>query len=455
MAKIRLFFLSAIFLITPIVYAWLYIPFVPGNLADIVHTVLPNFRWTGFESVKVFLFILVTALLLLYSFIEFLFDKTIPKETPGIYNQLVSTGNLVILLSDAICYWSKNMRKAFVGGLLILLIWSVSSIFLNQNTNPYFLTGNLEKTHGLFFYFALFFLFWLIRSLSTIQQKYLFKISFIGFWIVILYAFFQRFGLDPLTNAYNSRLDPWRLFSTLGNPNYLAWYVLLMLPLLRVYHFEGEVSWQEHMWEVSIWIISWLMIYWTGSYLAWMMFATYVGYTIISHVLPKTAYRKYLWFVIVLALVTFVITISIEYRDTILEAQKMKWFIARWYLWKTGFSALTANIGHFLFGYGPDGFLPVSEHFRHPLLSVYEDPAYRIDRSHNVFLDFWLHFWFLVTILTLWSLAILFRWLTHEKKVAICIFAIYFSFNIPVLIHFLIVTQIFASAKNELRIKKA
>ena len=66
------------------------------------------------------------------------------------------------------------------------------------------------------------------------------------------------------------------------------------------------------------------MIYWTGSYLAWMMFATYVGYTIISHVLPKTAYTKYLWFVIVLALITFVITISIEYRDTILEAQKMK-----------------------------------------------------------------------------------------------------------------------------------
>lgn len=53
-----------------------------------------------------------------------------------------------------------------------------------------------------------------------------------------------------------------------------------------------------------------------------------------------------------------------------------------------------------------------------------------------------------MALATLWSFIVLSRGLTHEKKVALCIFAVYFSFNIPVLIHFLILTQILASAKE-------
>ena len=149
-----------------------------------------------------------------------------------------------------------TISRTFLLSSLIVFTWSISSYFLNKHINPYFFTGNQEKTHGLIFYVGLFVLFWLVRILKTSEQKHLFHISFVGFALVILYAFFQRFGLDPLTNAYSSRLDPWRVFSTLGNPNYLAGYVLLMLPLLRVYHFDDEVSWQEHLWEILVWVVS-------------------------------------------------------------------------------------------------------------------------------------------------------------------------------------------------------
>lgn len=37
--------------------------------------------------------------------------------------------------------------------------------------------------------------------------------------------------------------------------------------------------------------------------------------------------------------------------------------------------------------------------------------------------------------------------LSQDKKVALLIFALYFSFNIPVLVHFLIIMQIFTSVK--------
>ncbi len=100
--------------------------------------------------------------------------------------------------------------------------------------------------------------------------------------------------------------------------------MLLLLPLLRVFRFEGELSWEEHFWEIAVWVISGLIIYWTGSYLAWMVFAGYVGYVILDHLIPKTKYRAWSWGAIVFLLFAIVGYVWLNYQDTILEAQKMK-----------------------------------------------------------------------------------------------------------------------------------
>jgi hypothetical protein len=84
--------------------------------------------------------------------------------------------------------------------------------------------------------------------------------------------------------------------------------------------------------------------------------------------------------------------VSQRYGDQILEIQKIKGFIARYFLWETGIHAIFGDIRNTLFGYGPDGFLAVSELFRRPELSIFEDPAFRIDRSHNVWIDLMIHF---------------------------------------------------------------
>lgn len=46
MNRIRFFFLQTIFLLTPIVYAWLYVPGITGNLSDIIRYVFPHLSWT-------------------------------------------------------------------------------------------------------------------------------------------------------------------------------------------------------------------------------------------------------------------------------------------------------------------------------------------------------------------------------------------------------------------------
>lgn len=46
MNKIRFLFLQALFLITPLVYAWFYIPGIAFDLAAVVKSVFPRASWS-------------------------------------------------------------------------------------------------------------------------------------------------------------------------------------------------------------------------------------------------------------------------------------------------------------------------------------------------------------------------------------------------------------------------
>lgn len=421
MNKIRFLFLQALFLMTPLIYAWLYIPGIGVDLARVVKFVLPSLSWSWFESVKVSFFLFCT----LGALVAHLVD---------------------IFLSKKPVYLSR----CFMISLGVFFLWTVISLWLNYSGNIYFTSGNPEKRHGWFFYMALFSLFFLLKSVSSKERRQLLYTSFFAFLGVLIYAVFQKIGLDPLAPFYETRLDMNRAFGSLGNPNYLAGFILIMLPLLHETIFVHKWA-HKALWDIILWVVGGIVIYWTGSYLAWIIFAGYVLVILLTHIVPKKKHRDIFWISLVVAAFVGGIIFWQEYGRDVLEMQKMKWFIARWYLWKTGIAALMYNPWHFLFWYGPDGFLAVSEYFRHPLLSVYEDASYRIDRSHNVFIDFALHFGFPLLVVVLFFIGRSLPHISHGKRVSLLLFALYFSFNIPVLIHFLIVLQILTYPQSENR----
>ena len=123
----------------------------------------------------------------------------------------------------------------------------------------------------------------------------------------------------------------------------------MILPLLRVYRFPNELSWQEHLWEICVWIFAGILIYWTGSYLAWILFALYVGYVLVEHIFTEKRQKLFFWFFGGAVIVFFVLWAWMNYAREILDIEKMKGFIARWYLWKTGIAAITHDIWRFLF----------------------------------------------------------------------------------------------------------
>lgn len=138
-----------------------------------------------------------------------------------------------------------------------------------------------------------------------------------------LYAVFQKSGLDPLAPFYQTRIDTHRIFSTLGNPNYLAGFVLMMLPLLR-----EVITWGGEEYRIFrsllLCFLTGILVYWTGSYMAWIVYLFYLFVLALRSLVPDKSSRNKFWIVgIIVGIVAFVFFWR-EYGADILEMQKMK-----------------------------------------------------------------------------------------------------------------------------------
>ncbi len=408
--------LSFLFFIIPLVYAWFYIPWIPVTLADI----FPQLG--GFEKVKVLFFLWLLPLAVLF-FLAILITNTLEQFRD-----------------------SKKMKLFFFPKyklIGIFIIWSILSYIVNQDINPYFLLGNAEKFHGWYLYQGFLMFGIMISASSREEQKKYLNISLISGGIVCLYALFQKLWLDPIQSLYSSRLDETRIFSTLGNPNYLAGYILMLMPLSLFLAHSRKILW----WGLFGFFT--LILFWTKSLFGIGVFIGYLSYLILYRLAPLKQQTRH---IITFSTVVFVIIVSgyiiIQYGHQIIEIQKIKGFIARYFLWETGIHTLFGDIRNTLFGYGPDGFLPVSEIFRSPELAIFEDAKFRIDRSHNVWIDFLIHFGIPVGGFIIYWIFSQWKRLPLSHKEVLVLFSIFFFFNIPVLVHFILLLQILIVSKE-------
>lgn len=114
-----------------------------------------------------------------------------------------------------------------------------------------------------------------------------------------------------------------RAFANLGNPNYLAGFVLIMLPLFHetIFVHKGE---HKALWDIILWVVGGVVIYWTGSYLAWIIFTGYVLVILLTHIVSKKKHRDTFWISLVVIAFLAGILFWQEYGRDVLEMQKMK-----------------------------------------------------------------------------------------------------------------------------------
>lgn len=240
---------------------------------------------------------------------------------------------------------------------------------------------------------------------------------------VLFYAAMQWTGLDQLGSRYTLPFSGDRAFSTLGNPNYLAGFLLLFLPLVP------ELTKTRSM-RILWYALILFGIAVAGSLVGISIAIGYIFFLLFS----SGANKKYMLAALILS-VAGIIAIS-----PIIPVDKSGSMEHRLIIWGTTIRIMEENPERLLFGYGPEAFKTVFPGYTPSEKARYfEDNT--PDRAHNIFLDILFSFGVVGLGIFLWALVLFFRKnsVTEAKTRSMILFLLFFSFNIPVLVHFLLV----------------
>lgn len=377
--KLDLIFFSIVYFTIPLIF-WPW-----KNIYNLFGV---NIFW--FERFKVFIFFTI---LFLYLFIKF-FDFSLIKTF---------------------------FKKVNLNHLLFILLLSISFVFSIDKNISFF--WNFEKPHWLLFIFSLLFFWYFLHSIYSKQlEKHIIKILIFSLYWIFLFSILELIFNFSFSN-WLFLANSYRINSTLGNPNYLAWYSLLLLPIvLSSFEFFSKVRFFQTF------IIFFLLIFSQSIIWIWI-FILYLFYKFIL-------YKKYskTYFYLFISLIIFSLIIIWFLSDF------KSWSImTRFVLWKDSFNLIFFNFKTFLLWYWPDTLGIVFENYRSSELLSYVSKSIFIDSTHNILLDIIFSYW----IITFWLILYLLRkvlfglQINWQKEVAF-LFFIFFFFNIPVLPHYLI-----------------
>jgi O-antigen ligase len=105
---------------------------------------------------------------------------------------------------------------------------------------------------------------------SRVKIRFFLATGVLSATLIALYGISQRFGLDPVYDL----VEIWpeyggRVFSTLGNPIFLAAYLTLMAGAAAALYFEAGPGWQRLLWLSALAVIGacWFYTYTRGAIL--------------------------------------------------------------------------------------------------------------------------------------------------------------------------------------------
>jgi hypothetical protein len=170
---------------------------------------------------------------------------------------------------------------------------------------------------------------------------------------------------------------PWgigRVFSTLGNPNYLAGFLLLLFPILADKKLKNVVGY---------WILFFIVLGLTGSVTGIVFGSGYIFYRLVKVYRPAVLSRK-----VMILLSLFLIVVvggGIGYYS---GSSKLLSLESRFSLWQSWVQVEKNNPLTILVGHGPDLILTNFSEGKIPLDPRYFAVGSQLDSFHNIILDF-------------------------------------------------------------------
>jgi tetratricopeptide (TPR) repeat protein len=204
----------------------------------------------------------------------------------GTFNALLLTVPLFFTFTTEELFEFNKMVLTYLYGLVIVTLWAVRMILYRQyifkqtkldipillfvlsqllstlfSIHPYTsLLGYYTRFHGgllsTLTYVALYYAF--VSNIDNKQLKSFFTTSFVAAGLVAIYAIFEHFGHSfscyMVSGGTSFGVDCWvqdvksRVFATFGQPNWLAAYMITLLPLALYSTQQANKWWQKYLW---------------------------------------------------------------------------------------------------------------------------------------------------------------------------------------------------------------
>ena len=208
--------------------------------------------------------------------------------------------------------------------------------------------------------------------------------------LVSLYGCLQYVGIDFLVWPESPLL--FRVFSSFGQPNFLASWLLFVLPL-TFYLLKTNSGWWPRFWPLLILALELFCLFFTASRAAWLALVIVFCLFFLPWLwrrLPERRFGRLLAVVVSLVILAGVLAGMNHYShgrlSTILKFQDGS-VAARLKFWSVSLPAIGQKP---LLGYGQDNYDSVFLRAYQPDWGVYGKVNAYTDRAHNLILDIWL-----------------------------------------------------------------
>lgn len=344
------------------------------------------------EYLAEFLILLIIGLTPLY--FNYFYSTNIDLSKIVLFRSLLF---LLLLVS----VWRFAFKKITLNNKIIISAWPLVIFFLALLLSLAFSLdinsswfGSYSRQEGLSSY--LFYGLWLVLVAINYHdifqdnaqlKRLLMGISISGF-LVSVYAILQLLGWDLFTWSEPASVTK-RAFSSFGQPNYLACWLLMILPL-SAYLFYILQRWWFRLGLALIFLVELVALFTTGSRSAFLIFFLVSLVWLIWFLIAEKKYAKrqiYLVSASILGLFFIFIAASLIINPTRLS--ELKDFKngsvnVRFELWNAGFKAFLKKP---LFGYGLENQSEAYVKYYEPDWAIYARPNTYSDRAHNLILD--------------------------------------------------------------------
>lgn len=315
----------------------------------------------------------------------------------------------------------QKIRKFGLYIVLLLALPFLSAFIRWSMVDATFFLGSFEKHHGYFFFAGSILLVLLVKTLHPKEKDLIIKVSLVSGLLVSSFALLEYLGISIFSHGiFKASWWSGRSISTLGNPNYLAGYLLLLLPLVRT------IRNSERYVIVSIFVLG---ICTTQSYIA-LFFLLLYGIYLGSLNMKENLVRIGIVFGVAILLL-----ISGYY---FLSSDKLLSLTSRFVLMRELFGEMKSYIPSFFIGFWPESVMEYFNKTRSAIISAYFPSGNVIDSSHNIFID--IAFQYGIFPIFLWGYSLSKTWknLSLPGKEGLVLGLAFLSFNPYVLTHIIL-----------------